>query len=84
MSVCSVKGGRDDGRNEGAGAPEPMPPLGGFFFLNSAVRSALYVLTYISTMLRHIKLKMLRMSILFRTFAISKDNLVITIKIEAV
>lgn len=84
MSVCSVRGGHDDGRNEGAGAPEPQPPQGGFFFVNIAVRSATYVLTYISIMLIHINHNNLYMSILFCTFAISKDNLVITIKIEAV
>ena len=84
MSVCSVRGGHDDGRNEGVGAPEPQPPKGGFFPVSKAVRSLVYVLTYISIMLRHINLKKLHMSILFRTFAISKDNLVITIKIEVV
>ena len=84
MSVCSVRGGHDDGRNEGAVAPEPMPPKGGFFFANRAVRSTEYVLTYISVMLIHINHNNLCMSILFRTFAISKDNLVITIKNEAV
>ena len=84
MSVCCVSGGLDDGRNEGAGAPEPMPPQGVFFFLNSAVRNTDYVLTYISIMLRHINPKKLCMSILFCTFVISKENIVITIKYEAV